>query len=150
VPSFVFYVSSIYNFTFCGHSLISLNIVNGCIGAAIEVITEMSVETISHIRTEALCGYAFDFTVPGSEYQDETQVTSSARKSQEKAGRLSLHPSDIPNATEHAKYVDKLREESSVYFELQQLVRLIMLFRQWREEEDSLIRYLLCFFSSPI
>jgi nuclear pore complex protein Nup107 len=93
----------------------------------------MSVETLSSIKTQALCGYAFDFTMPGTEQQDTTQTLSSPRGA-------SLRPSDIPSAAGHRRIVMQLRLESSVYFELQQLVHLIHLFGEWREEEDNLIK----------
>lgn len=112
---------------------------HGRIGAAETIINEMSTETLSHIKTQAYCGYAFDFMAPGAEQQDTSQVTQGARQSLSNSGRTSLRPSDIPSAAEHAAYVQELRAESQNYYELQQLVRVIILFREWREEEDNLI-----------
>lgn len=113
---------------------------HGRLGAAIQIIDEMSVETLSQTKTQAYCGYSFDFTVPGSEQQDESQITQSAHKTLSSSGRALLRPSDIPTASEHADFVYTLRDHSAVYFELQQLVRLLMLFGEWREEEENLIK----------
>lgn len=107
--------------------------VYGRIGAAIQLITDTGIEQLSEIKTEALCGYAFNFMMPGAEHQDEV-LARSLRNS-------STRPSNLPGPTDHANIVYSLREASAVYFDLQQLVRLIDLFRQWREEEDSILKY---------
>ena len=111
---------------------------NGRMGAAHKLVTEMSVETISLTKTTALCGYAFDFTHQDAEDQDEDQVAEALRHSS--SGSDSVRPSQIPNAEEHAFYVQKLREASQAYYDLSQLVRLIAAFREWRVEEESLIK----------
>ena len=77
---------------------------------------------------------------PGSEQQDQDELTHAAREELSNSGRSSIRPSDLPSATEHRDYVLSLRHASQTYYELQQLVRLIALFREWREEEDTLIR----------
>ncbi|KAF2658756.1 nuclear pore complex protein-like protein Nup107 [Lophiostoma macrostomum CBS 122681] len=115
------------------HSALIYLLRAGHIGAAIQVTTELSVENLSFIKTQALCGYAFDFTVPGTEVQDTTRTLSSPR-------RTSLRPSDIPSAAEHRSLVLQLRGETGPYFELQQFVHLIHLFGEWREEEDNIIK----------
>jgi nuclear pore complex protein Nup107 len=107
-------------------------------GAAHKLVTEMSVEIISLTKTTALCGYAFDFTHPYAEDQDEDQVAEALRHSS--SGNDSVRPSQIPNAQEHAFHVQKLREASQAYYDLSQLVRLIAAFREWRTEEESLIK----------
>ncbi|KAF2800065.1 nuclear pore complex protein-like protein Nup107 [Melanomma pulvis-pyrius CBS 109.77] len=112
-------------------------LLNGRIGAAEKLIDEMSVESLSLSRTEALCGYPFDFTQPGTEEQDDIQVAQASRKTV--PSRTSLRLSNIPSAYEHTQHVLNLRQLSSTYYELQQLVRLIVLFREWREEEDNMI-----------
>jgi nuclear pore complex protein Nup107 len=98
----------------------------------------LSVESLSLSRTQALCGYPFDFTQPGTEDQDEIQVTQAARNAT--PGRASLKLSEIPSANQHTHWVMTLRQLSSVYYELQQIVRLIALFREWRGEEENLIQ----------
>jgi nuclear pore complex protein Nup107 len=113
-------------------------IVKGRLGAAEKLVSEMGVETISMSKTKALFGYAFDFTQPDAEMQTQDQVTEAMRKSS--SGNRSVRPSDIPDKEEHANLVHMLREASHGYFELSQLVRLIANFREWRAEEDSLIR----------
>lgn len=69
--------------------------------------------------------------VAGTEQQDEIQATS----------RASMRPSDIPSAAKHREHVKHLRHAALTYYNLQQLVRLITLFREWHEEEDKLIKY---------
>jgi hypothetical protein len=98
----------------------------------------MGVETISTSRTVASFGYAFDFTQPDAEIQTQDQVADAMRNSSSENG--SVRPSEIPNDEVHAKRVYWLREISRGYLELSQLVRLIANFREWRVEEDSLIR----------
>jgi hypothetical protein len=100
----------------------------------------MSVETLSLIKTEQLCGYAVDATISGSEIQDPDQVANSARRTVSGSGRTSIRPSEIPSATEHQYHVLAIRDASRIYYDLQQLVRLISLFREWRKEEDNLIK----------
>ena len=94
----------------------------------------MSLETISLSRTESLCGYAFDFTQPGAEEQDEGEL---ARQT---LSHDASESNDIPDAEEHAQLVMQMRKESSNYSDLQQIVRLIILFREWRMEEDEQIQ----------
>jgi nuclear pore complex protein Nup107 len=107
-------------------------------GAAYKLVTEMSVEAVSLTKTTALCGYAFDFTQPDAEEQDEEQVAEAMRHSS--SANDSVRPSDIPSAQEHAFHVQNLREASQAYYDLSQLVRLIAAFREWRAEEETLIK----------
>jgi len=109
-------------------------------GAAERLVAEMSVEKISLLKTPFYCGYAFDFTQPGTEEQDGEQVAEYMHESLRGSGRDSLRPSEIPSAQEHTEKVLWLRRETQVYFSLSQIVRLISLFREWRKEEDKLIR----------
>ena len=85
-------------------------------------------DTIAHIKTEALCGYSFDFATLGSESQDVNSISYS---------NSSLH---IPSQEEHEEIVFALREASRPYWALQQLVRAIALFRDWHAEEEKLIK----------
>tara|TARA_R110002003_G_scaffold96_10_gene7470 strand:+ start:3001 stop:3630 length:630 start_codon:yes stop_codon:yes gene_type:complete len=41
----------------------------------------------------------------------------------------------------HAAVVQHLREKSSGYYDLQQVVRLLVLFREWRHEEDIIVQF---------
>jgi nuclear pore complex protein Nup107 len=123
------------------------NAVNGRLAAAEKVVTDLNVESLSLSRTEALCGYPFDFMHPGSEEQDERQLHA-FRESITGAARSSLpHLSTLPDADGHHEIVLRLREHSAAYFDLQQIVRLLVMFREWREEEDKLIKLvtLVCF-----
>ncbi|KAF2265832.1 nuclear pore complex protein-like protein Nup107 [Lojkania enalia] len=115
-------------------------LLNGRLGAAIKLVTEMSVESLSLNKTETLCGYAFDFTVPGTEVQDRSQVDFTPRRS---TRRGTVRPSENPKYTahDHAERVQQLRHLSNTYQELQLLVRAIMTLQEWREEEDNLIRH---------
>jgi nuclear pore complex protein Nup107 len=113
------------------------DVVNGRLGVADKLVADMSVESISLASTAALCGYSFDFTQAGAEEQDEEQVAAAMRRSS--SGRDSVRPSQIPSAQDHAELVQSLRAASQTYYELSQLVRLIIAFRLWRDEEDALI-----------
>lgn len=115
----------------------NLHTVNGRFGAAERVVNDLSVETLSLSRTEALCGYPFDFQQPGAEEQDET-LLHEHRTNLNNASRQSL-PSK-PTGKKHTALVDCLRQHSAPYFELQQVVRLLALLREWRHEEEELIR----------
>ncbi|PVI03532.1 nuclear pore complex protein-like protein Nup107 [Periconia macrospinosa] len=115
-------------------------LLKGRIGAAEKLATEMSVEAISLTQTTALCGYAFDFTAPGSEEQDEQQVSEIMNASLRSSGNDSIRPSEIPNKQGHARQVLFMRKTSQKYGNLCQLVRLISLLREWRAEEENLIQ----------
>lgn len=113
---------------------------NGRIGAAERLVTEMSVEAISLVKTTALCGYAFDFTMPGSEEQDEQQVSEMMNASLRSSGHRSIRPSELLNSQEHTEYVLRLRKASEKYGNVCQLVRVLSLLREWRTEEENLIQ----------
>ena len=115
-----------------------LYVVHGRIGAAEKLVAELSVEYLSQSRTQALCGYPFDFTQPGTEDQDEIKVTQAARYAT--PTRASLPLSQIPSADEHMQHVLNLRQLSATYGELQQIVRVIALYREWHEEEETLAK----------
>ena len=87
---------------------------------------------ISEIKTQALCGYSFNFSDQYAHIQDPTRALSSP-------GRATVQ-GPIPSAQEHQNIVFHLRMQSEVYYELQQLVSLIQWFSQWREEEDKIIK----------
>ncbi|ORY18303.1 nuclear pore complex protein-like protein Nup107 [Clohesyomyces aquaticus] len=115
-------------------------LLNGRYGAANLLITEMSAESISLIKTDALCGYPFDFNVPGSEIVDKEEIKNALRRI---AKATNNHPRPhfpFPIPSEHTRIVKSLRRTSQTYYELQQLVGIIELMRQWREEEDNLIK----------
>jgi nuclear pore complex protein Nup107 len=121
-------------------NLLTCHLVNGRLAAAEKVISDLSVETLSLSRTEALLGYPFDFTTPGAEEQDEQRLHDH-RDSLSTATRAAAIPiAKLPNADQHRKIVNKLRQSSTAYYTLQQLVRLLILFREWREEEQTLIQ----------
>lgn len=103
-------------------------------------MNELSVETLSISRTEALCGYPFDITTPGAEEQDERELHNH-RDSLSGAARAAAIPlANLPDADHHREIVEQLRQKSSEYYDLQQMVRLLVLFREWREEEEALIK----------
>ncbi|CAI6275580.1 unnamed protein product [Periconia digitata] len=115
-------------------------LLNGRIGAAEKLATEMSVEAISLTKTLAVCGYAFDFTAPEAEEQDEQQAMEMMNTSLRSSGNGSIRPSGIPNKQEHKRHVLELRTASEKYGNLCQLVRVITLLREWRVEEENLIQ----------
>lgn len=114
-------------------------VVNGRIGAAEKLITEMSIEKISHARTPAICGYSFDFSQPSAEHQDKDAISQQRRGNARSAGRDSLRPSEVLSATEHTEEVYRLRTLCQPYHDLSQFVRVISLLRQWREIETSVL-----------
>ena len=91
-------------------------------------------------RSEALCGYPFDITTPGADEQNERELHEH-RDSLSSAARAAAIPlAKLPTAEEHTNIVNYLREKSSAYYDLQQIVRLLVLFREWRDEEEALIK----------
>jgi nuclear pore complex protein Nup107 len=114
--------------------------VNGRLGAAEKVIDELSVESLSLSRTEALCGYPFDITQPGVEHQDEVQLHDHRSQLTGVALRTAIKHESIPNAGKHTAIVQRLRESSAAYYNLQLVVRILVLFREWRHEEEELIK----------
>jgi len=122
-------------------NLLTGDIVNGRLSAAERVIQDLSVETLSLSRTEALCGYPFDFTTPGTEEQDE-RLLYEHRDSLTDVARANAIPLDkLPDADKHRAIVEDLRRHSAPYYDLQQIVRLLVLFREWRQIEEALIKY---------
>ncbi len=120
--------------------MLTRRIVNGRLGAADRVVNDLSVESLSLSRTEALCGYPFDITTPGAEEQDERRLHDH-RDSLSGVARASALPlAKLPDAEKHRQIVEVLRQKSSPYYDLQQIVRLLMLFREWRHEEEALIK----------
>lgn len=117
-----------------------MDIVNGRLGAAEKVVAELSVESLSLSRTEALCGYPFDFTQQGTEEQDESLMRAFRDSLSTTARGHVGWVEQMPKAEGHAYIVMSLREKSSQYYELQQMVRLLAMFREWREEEDKLMK----------
>lgn len=111
----------------------------GRIGAAMELVKDLSLETLSLIKTEALCGYAFDFTVEGTEVQDREEVAALRASASDRSFRVPR----IPTAHEHEEIVLRLRDQSRVYYDLQNLVQLLILFQEWRVEEDRLIQWVI-------
>ncbi|KAH6882702.1 107-domain-containing protein [Alternaria rosae] len=135
------YVAKDYENTFAHlQSALIIFLLNGRLAAAEKVIGDLSVETLSLSRTEALLGYPFDFTMPGAEEQDEQRLHEH-RDSLSTADRAAAIPmAKLPNADRHRRTVNALRQSSTAYYTLQQIVRLLVLFREWREEEQTLIQ----------
>ncbi|KAF2009932.1 nuclear pore complex protein-like protein Nup107 [Aaosphaeria arxii CBS 175.79] len=113
-------------------------LVNGRVGAAIQICDNLSLETVSQIKTQAFCGYAFNFMEPGSEEQDP-DITRAVGKNASSSGRASIRPSEIPTREQHRDIVIDLRAISRTYYALHQIVRAIVLFREWRDEEAKLM-----------
>src|SRR5690242_4672503 len=100
--------------------------VNGRIAAAERMIEEVNVEYLSLSRTEALCGYPFDFNAPGAEVQDE-KTLHAHRETLSREARARLPVSQLPDAEQHTQIVEYLRLRSAPYYDLQQIVRIIAL-----------------------
>jgi nuclear pore complex protein Nup107 len=98
------------------------------------------VESLSLSRTEALCGYPFDITQLGVEEQDETLLHEHRMGLKDKEKRNAIDHKSLPNAQKHAAIVQRLREKSQQYYDLQLIVRMLVLFRDWRHEEEELIK----------
>jgi nuclear pore complex protein Nup107 len=111
----------------------------GRIGAATQLVTELSFDRLSAIKTEALCGYSFDILSPGAEQQDQEQIRSLTHKFMSASGRPSFRMPSFPSASEHEDIVYKLQAHSQIYLSLQQLVRLIAFFGEWRDAEEELL-----------
>lgn len=114
--------------------------VNGRLAAAEKVISDLNVESLSLSRTEALMGYPFDFMTPGSEDQDERQLHEHRDNLSTAARAAAIPMAQLPDAEQHRELVLSLRKHSSPYYDLQQIVRLLALFREWRDEEQALIQ----------
>jgi nuclear pore complex protein Nup107 len=106
------------------------------------VVSDLSVESLSLSRTEALCGYPFDITQPGAEEQDETLLHEHRRNLSidSDAYRKAMKHDALPNAEKHAAIVQRLRENCQPYYDLQLIVRILGLFREWHQEEEELIK----------
>ncbi|KAH7068870.1 107-domain-containing protein [Paraphoma chrysanthemicola] len=136
------YVGNDYRQTFdhlC--NALTIFLLNGRLGAAEKVVNDLSVEALSLSRTEALCGYPFDFTQPGSEEQDEATLHDHRKALSPAALRTAIPFDSLPTAEKHAAIVHRLREKSSSYYDLQQIVRILVLFREWRHEEDIIVQF---------
>ncbi|KAI4672519.1 uncharacterized protein J4E78_001020 [Alternaria triticimaculans] len=135
------YVTKDFEKTFAHlQSALIIFLLNGRLAAAEKVIGDLSVETLSLSRTEALLGYPFDFTMPGAEEQDEQRLHEH-RDSLSTADRAAAIPmARLPSADRHRRTVNAMRQSSTSYYTLQQTVRLLVLFREWREEEQTLIQ----------
>jgi nuclear pore complex protein Nup107 len=114
--------------------------VNGRLAAAERMIEEVNVESLSLSRTEALCGYPFDFNEPGAEVQDE-RALHAHRETLSREARSRLPVSRLPDAEQHEQIVEHLRACSAPYYDLQQIVRIIAMFRDWRAKEQELVQY---------
>lgn len=102
------------------------------------MIEEVNVEYLSLSRTEALCGYPFDFNAPGAEVQDEGALHAH-RETLSREARSRLPVAQLPNAEEHQEMVEYLRARSAAYYDLQQIVRIVAMFRDWRAKEQEVI-----------
>lgn len=105
------------------------------------VVNNLSVESLSLSRTEALCGYPFDITTPGTEEQDERLLYEHRDSLTDVARASAISLDKLPDADKHRAIVEDLRRKSAPYYDLQQIVRLLVLFREWREIEETLIKY---------
>lgn len=103
-------------------------------------MSDLSVESLSLSRTEALCGYPFDITTPGADEQDERQLHEHRDSLSSVARAAAIPHAKLPDADTHRNIVNYLREKSAPYYDLQQIVRLLVLFREWRDEEEALIK----------
>lgn len=119
---------------------LTIFLLNGRLGAAERVVSDLSVESLSLSRTEALCGYPFDITTPGADEQDERQLHDHRDNLSNVARAAAIPLAKLPDADAHRSIVNYLREKSSAYYDLQQIVRLLVLFREWRDEEEALIK----------
>jgi nuclear pore complex protein Nup107 len=110
------------------------------------------VETLSLSRTEALCGYPFDFMHADAFEQDEAALYDHRKNLAGLALKNAIPHDKLPTPEEHADIVEQLRESSAAYYELQQLVRLLALFREWRAAEESVLASVVLFstFSSSL
>lgn len=113
---------------------------NGRFGAAEKVVNDLSLEALSLSRTEALCGYPFDFTQPGAEEQDEATLFAHRATLVHATRQGGEMPKPAPSPEKHAAIVARLREASAAYCELQQIVRILAFFRDWRHAEEELIK----------
>ncbi|RMZ72588.1 nuclear pore complex [Pyrenophora seminiperda CCB06] len=136
------YIGKDYNHTF-EHlkNAMTIFLLNGRIAAAEKVIRDLSVESLSLSRTEALLGYPFDFMTPGTEEQDERQLHEHRDNLSTAARAAAIPIAQLPDAEQHREMVFDLRKQSSSYYDLQQIVRLLVLFREWRDEEEALIQF---------
>ncbi|KAJ4983033.1 nuclear pore complex protein nup107 [Stagonosporopsis vannaccii] len=121
---------------------LTIFLLNGRLAAAERMIEEVNVEYLSLSRTEALCGYPFDFNAPGAEEQDE-RALHAHRETLSREARSKLPVSQLPDPEQHEQYVLYLRARSAPYYDLQQIVRLIAMFREWRCKEQEVIAYVL-------
>lgn len=95
----------------------------------------MSVEVVSMTKTAAYCYYSFDFNQPGAEVMDEEAVAEYKRKLPRDVRSEFDHTGEI-----HRLHVQHFREISKTYSELCQIVRVLELLTDWREEEQKLIQ----------
>ncbi|KAJ8108773.1 hypothetical protein OPT61_g7939 [Boeremia exigua] len=117
---------------------LTIFLLNGRLAAAEKMIEEVNVEYLSLSRTEALCGYPFDFNAPGAEEQDE-RTLHAHRETLSREARSKLPVSQLPDAEQHEQIVLYLRARSAPYYDLQQIVRILAMFREWRDKEQEVI-----------
>ncbi|KAF3003453.1 Nucleoporin nup84 [Curvularia kusanoi] len=117
---------------------LTIFLLNGRFAAAEKMIEEVNVECLSLSRTEALCGYPFDFTAAGTEEQDE-HALHAHRETLSREARSRLPVSELPTPDQHENLVLNLRAASAPFYDLQQIVRLIAMFREWRAREQEVI-----------
>ncbi|KAF2744223.1 nuclear pore complex protein-like protein Nup107 [Sporormia fimetaria CBS 119925] len=122
------------------HSGLVHFLLTGRVGAAIQLVEEMNIERLSAIKTQALCGYEFNFRDDGAEIQDEELLRLASSDHDFTSSRSSRRAPRFPTPAEHATIVERLRENSQSYQDLQNLVFLIRELRQWRQEEEEVIR----------
>ncbi|KAF2273571.1 nuclear pore complex protein-like protein Nup107 [Westerdykella ornata] len=122
------------------HSGLMFLLRKGRLGAATQLVNEVNLDTLVQIKTKILCGYSFDIRADGAEVQDSRRIDALRQEELSRSGRNWKPSTKIPTAEEHREIVQSLKESTQSYFELTELLRLITLLRDWREEEDNLIR----------
>jgi nuclear pore complex protein Nup107 len=81
-------------------------------------------------------GYPFDIMHPDATEQDETALYEHRKTVPVKS---LTRIEDLPDADHHAALVQELRVSSAGYYELQLIVRILVMFRDWRNEEAIVV-----------
>jgi nuclear pore complex protein Nup107 len=61
------------------------------------------------------------------------------RETLSREARSRLPVSQLPNSEQHHEIVEYLRARSAPYYDLQQIVRIVAMFRDWRAKEQEVI-----------
>ncbi|OCK75927.1 hypothetical protein K432DRAFT_336614 [Lepidopterella palustris CBS 459.81] len=109
-------------------------LLNGRIGAALQLCQNLTVETISLSKTAKYFGKSFDFSQHDAEKNIQPHLLGDrflGRSNEENTPEMQMYKA-------HTQLL-RCKEESRTYQELQQLTIAISLLSQWREQEDILI-----------